>query len=36
MVEQEPTTGIISEFISSFVDFILLPFLWLMGDDKDK
>ena len=23
MVEQEPTTGIISEFISTFVDFIL-------------
>jgi len=28
-MEQEPTTGIISELISSFIDLLLLPMLGL-------
>lgn len=34
MVEQEPTTGIVSEFISLFVDFIIFPFIWIMEAGK--
>jgi len=35
MVEQEPTTGIIAEVISCFIDLLLLPMLGLGLLDED-